>query len=506
MKWDLLYKSSQALAILTVRFNSTLPAEEIPFLADHDLSSPQGSSPLSHVLGISVDESFAEFSLLKIGGGKSGGAKSLSQQRNFLPRENLKNSLRKFLEKNAGVPVDRLYISLRFLEKILDYRLGGSVAQLVTEGFEHWMQIRSADPSAKSLSNPDLIFSVPERTSASGETLQEIQEEDLAMIEAKLKLMEVKRVCLHFLHAPLQPQNQNRAQAYFLERGFDVFVPPRSENPDEVSRWRANTLNASVSGTFLELHEDILAASEGLIPPENIFYLSAEKKIFQKENHLRLGSLFSTRAALLQTEKSEKEPPVDLLYLGLEKFSWLRAGRDPIWQSPWGEVELAHPFCVDLEIQPTSAITLNEFDEVDFSEKVEGFEPGPMCMGRGQKPTFLDLFGGDETLLQLEGLADRIAPTAFSKFKNTLTALAKGNSGKRPEPADTLIQNLRNLALRRLSMEMNLHSEKVKIIGPLAALLGQSLIAENKNWSLAEHSFSDSEAVAKAGLLWQGKS
>jgi N-methylhydantoinase A len=494
MKRDLLYKTLQALAILTVRFNSTLPAEDIPFLAD-----PVSTSPLSisHVLGISVDESFAEFNLLKVG--KAGATKSLSQQRNFLPRESLKNSLRKFLERNSETPVDRVYISLRFLEKILDYRLGGSVAQLVTEGFEHWMQIRSADPSAKSLSNPDLIFSVKERVCANGEILQEIQEEDLAMIEAKLKLMEVKRVCLHFLHAQLQPQNQKRAQTYFLEHGFDVFVPPRSENPDEVSRWRANTLNASVSGTFLELHEEILLACEGLVPTENIFYISGEKKVFQKENHLRLGSLFSTRAALLQVEKE----PVDLLYLGLEKFSWLKTGCDPVWQSPWGEVELAHPFCVDLEIQPTSAITLNEFDEMDFSEKVEGYEPGPMSMGRGQKPTFLDLFGDNETLLQLEGVADRIAPTGFSKFKNALTALSKGHSGKRAEPAETLIQNLRTVALRRLSMEMNLHADKIKLVGPLAPLLGKNLIADNKNWTVANHSFSDSEAVAQAGLIWQ---
>lgn len=447
-----------------------------------------------HFLGISVDESFVEIGLLSKN-------KLVDSQRSFLPRENLRSALRKFLEKHRSTPIDRAYVSLRFLEKILDYRLGGSVAQLVTEGFENWLQIRSSKPEAQSLSNPDLIFAVPERVSATGEIIKAIDEENLAQIEAKLKLMEVKRVCIHFLHAAAQPQNQSAARDFFVARGFDVFVPPASENPDEISRWRANTLNASMSGTFLEIQDEVAAACEGQVGPENIFYLSSEKKTFQKENHRRLGSLFSTRSAIVHTQGSD----ADLLYLGVEKFSWLRKSETPLWQSAWGEVELSHPLCVDLEIQPTSAIALNEFSELDFSEKIEGFEPGPIFMGRGQRPTFLDLYSEDENLKSLEGICDRIPATAGAKIKNTLTALAKTATARGGVEASALASKLRDLALDRISMEVNLCSEKIKIVGPLAPLLGPALLSRNPNWQLEKNPFVDSLSVAKAGADWAEK-
>ena len=89
-------------------------------------------------VGLSIGPSFAE--LCAIGPGKT------ISIRNYLPKESLKDLLKKFRsqlgESEAQTPL-RFQVQLRFLEKIFPTensitRLGGSVAQLVTAGFEDW--------------------------------------------------------------------------------------------------------------------------------------------------------------------------------------------------------------------------------------------------------------------------------------------------------------------------------------------------------------------------------
>ncbi len=453
----------------------------------------------STYLGISVDESFAEFSLIDATR-PSLLPQNLAQHRIYFSRESLKSALPAFLATHRALKPQKVFVSLRFLEKILEYRLGGSVAQLVTEGFENWLQIRSHHPSQQSLSNPEMIFPVKERTSADGEVLQELSLDDLETLAAKLKALEVKRICIHFLHSQLQPQNLQKAQAFFEERGFDVFVPQPSDN-EEITRWRANTLNASISGTFLELKEQIETACQEFLTPENIFFLSAQKKTFQNQKEYRLGSLFSTRTAVIENETAPS-----LLYLGLEKFSWIEKESERFWQSHWGPVELTHPRCLDLQIQPTSRIDLNLFGELDFSLQNDGFEPGPMTMGRGQKPTLLDLYAEDPAMGKILAVADRINPAGIQRFKNTLLALAKSSlsvgKGKSTE-VETIRRQLKEVALQRLGLEVHLQNPTaVHLVGPLASLLGPDLQKKYPEWTINADPFIDSRSVVFAGLRW----
>lgn len=450
-------------------------------------------------LGISIDESFAEFSLVK----NTTPYEVLANKRVYIPRDSLKTSLPAFLTEFAEHKPSLAFVSMRFLEKILDYKLGNSVAQLVSAGFENWMQIRSSHPNLQNLSNPELIFSVQERVLADGRILEEPSDESLEIIESKLKLMEVKRVCLNFLHSQVQPQNLKRVQDFLTERGFDVFSGVGIDNPDEVSRWRANTLNASVTSTFLELKEQIEEACKDLIATEKIHYLCSSKKVFQNEKQYRIGSLYSTRSAILHKQRNTTE----LLYLGLEKFSWLNRQVEKCWQSPWGLMDLEHPFCEDLQIQPTSLIAQNSFGELDFSEKNEGYEPGPMCMGRGQKPTLLDVFADDDKLKKTQGICERITAPGIQRFRSAMMAMAKstqksvGNS----QDVEKIIRQLRALALQRIAIEVDLKSSaNVKVIGPLSSVLGPELKAQY-GWDISSEKFVDSISVAIAGYEWMGK-
>jgi N-methylhydantoinase A len=257
-------------------------------------------------------------------------------------------------------------------------------------------------------------------------------------------------------------------------------------------------LNASISGTFLELKEQIEEGCKDFLGVDRIYYLSARKKVFQNEKQERLGSLFSTRTAIVDGESH------GLLYLGLEKFSWISAETENFWKSPWGLVELQHPVCVDLQIQPTCLIDLNIFGEMDFSAKVEGYEPGPMCMGRGQKPTLLDLYAEDAPLKSMPGVGERLSATGIQRFKSTLQALAKITKASKSLEHERLGQQLRDLALQRLALEVNLqNASTVQVRGPLAALLGPGLKKLFPHWHIDGENFEDSLAVAVSGCRWK---
>ncbi len=448
-------------------------------------------------LGISIDESFAEFSIVQKTSLTDGDL--VASHRVYLSRESVKTALPTFLAQNSEHKIQAAYVGMRFLEKMLDYKLGGSVAQLVTAGLENWLHLRSSHSQMNFITNPELIFAVNERTTANGQVQLELSIEELEQIEAKLKPLDTKRVCLHFLHSDKNQQNLKLAQTFFSDRGYDVYIPQHQAN--EVSAWRLNALNASVRGTFLETKEQIEEALTSTLNKENIHFVMGNASVCGDDKNSGLNCLFAARAAILFSEPQVTE----CLYLGLEKFSLLKHKTQNTWQSPWGPLAMTHPECLDLSIQPTSLLEVNAFRDLDVVSKNDGYEPGPMCMGRGQKPTFLDLFGEDERLTKIIALGDRLNANGQQRFKNTLLTLAKNSNSELTTMAeiDTLISNLKEYALKKLSQEVNINSTgTIKVIGPLAPLLGPSLRRLNTRWEITSNHYADSKALAIAGAAW----
>ncbi|MNJ98449.1 hypothetical protein D3C87_162150 [compost metagenome] len=449
------------------------------------------------VLGVSVGESFAEFSLVQNPATFSN-MKVLAQKRSYLPREGLKNSLQQFLTTHKDTPPEALFLSLRFLEKLLDFRLGGSVAQVVTEGFENWAQLRSNSTDLQPLSSPELVFSIRERMSAQGKVINALPVEDLEAIASKLKMMDCKRICIHFLHSGVNATHEIQAAEYFSAQGFEVFVPEKTENGDEVSRWRKNTLNASVSGTFAELKENILEATKDVLAPEKIFFLSGDGKVFQDTSCKRLSSIFAAHSAIAEVLGNKK---TDVLYLGLEKFTLLSSQCwSTTWESDWGLVENPHPYSKDLSLQPTAGLGLNAFEHLDFTSKVEGWEPGPMTLGRGQKPTFLDLWSESTEVQSLEGLKDRVVPAGQQRFKNTLLTLWKTCRLKDTE-MKAVIQELRQLSTQTVLLEslLNRKSDTLIVTGPLTPLFSAAF-KKDKTVTILSEDFIEARALAVAGM------
>ena len=62
----------------------------------------------------------------------------------YLPRHPLKTALPKFLKTLPDQDFSAAFVTSRQLERLFDFRLGGSTAQLVTAGFERWPFVNAA--------------------------------------------------------------------------------------------------------------------------------------------------------------------------------------------------------------------------------------------------------------------------------------------------------------------------------------------------------------------------
>ncbi|KYG62656.1 hydantoin utilization protein [Bdellovibrio bacteriovorus] len=442
------------------------------------------------LLGVSVGESFAEYSLLS-------DTKPVAQKRVYLARESLKQSLSQFVNDNAGQKPTQAFVSLRLPKKLLSYELSGAVAHITTEGFEHWLHLCAKSPE-QTLTSKDLLFSVKERVLANGTVEIPLDINDLEPVVAKLQMMDCKKVCLHFLHSATHPANLQVAKNYLQEKGLEVFTPENNDNPHEVSRWNKNALNATISSVFTDRKAEIVAALEGVLSKEEIYFLNSSGKLFQEDSSQNVNSLFSAGTALGHYFGALKK--ADVLYLGLESFLLISGSSwSSSWESPWGAVEVPHLKTIELGVQPTLGIALNTFGRFDFSKTQEGWEPGPMFLGRGQKPALLDLWAENAKLTKLPGLEDRFSPQGIQRFKNSFFALSK-ISQTRDSDISHLTKEMQSLTLQRLAMEayLNRQSEKLVVTGPLATVFANAF-KKDSHTLIETEEFSESYATALCG-------
>lgn len=383
---------------------------------------------LMQAIGIHVGASFAEISVWARGEKKSR-AKALF----YLPRQNLKSHLPKFLKTLPEPQFDAAFVTTRYLERLFDFRLGGSTAQLVTSGFEKWpflaagAQRKGWVRPAKSLpiSSADLSFAVDERVEADGRVSRPLDLTTLVPIAEKLKLMQVKRVCVHFLHAATNPVHEAAAAAWLREQGFEVSLPPSAPELPETARWRASTLEASFSGTFEELRSEIVAALAEFVPEDKI-RLHDGRGFRSFESASKVGCLFADDVLL------SREPGHGVfLQLETDQWSLLRREDTPVWHSPWGDVALPGPKRRLLAVQPTCPLESCGPGLVGPAEKTESFEPGPLCFGRGQKLMVFDLWAASPKLR--ESLSEHITDSHLNRRNSALIALARETKAKDPD-------------------------------------------------------------------------
>ncbi len=441
------------------------------------------------ILGLHVGVSFAEFSLLD-----SASYKVIASQRIYMPRLPLKSGLQKFVHNYISLnptqhKIEKIFFVSNLLEKMAPFRLGGSTAHLITEGWENqgWLsQTNSqATPPIRlpSVQSQDLVFGIKERLSSQGEILQPIDEAFIASIASKMKLMDVKRVCLHFLHSQKNPVHLNKAKNILIENGFEVHSA-EYDSDFSLEKNRRLSLSAALNGTWEDYRADLMAAVENAESTPEIFVLS--RKGFQPLNE----STDAVESMASLDHLWSFLPYENIVYLGFETFQQIFTKKNnQFWQSPWGR--LYRPQCEKrvLGVQPTKSLQMNLWNELDFSAVTEGFEPGPLALGRGQKLTVFDLYF--DQLQEFEELKDWLSPTAGSKIRSGLTALSKNSKNHIGEVA--LQTQLRDQFVQRLLFEIDSSQGPLHFFGFWNQLIGANLKGEKHKSSIAE-------IVARVGL------
>lgn len=408
------------------------------------------------VLSVNLGTSFADILCTE-------NSKILSSQKFYLPQVSLSNAVKQVL-KDQKKPIEQILVSSRFLEKILSTKLGGSVAQVVTAGFENWPLLRQStvgtcfdlnpnrlDP----LASQELIFGVKERVDFQGKVLEPLNIKDLEEVATKLKTMQMKKVCVNFLFANKNTSHQDQAVQYFREQGFDVFCAPRlAKTSDEIPSWRKNILNACLAGTFEEMQNELKKPFEGQSVPPILFLTENGSLVTPEPNSISSTMHGWTASALARAPEG-----YEVLYVGLENWWFVSNHRHhATWDSPWGLVEADLPSITKLRTQPTSEIKPDLFGSLQIAGDEVGYEPGPMCFGRAFRPTTFDILALEE-LIELPWIQD----AGLKKYKTTLGTFIKNTEEFEGLSPDKLNKHLLERFWETVCLEILLSSYSNKI-------------------------------------------
>lgn len=333
----------------------------------------------------------------------------------FNLKDPFKSRLPKIMQSLEDVKIESVFVSYRYLERIFKFKLGGSVAQVVSKGFENWLNLHQHNKvesifslkSAPDLSSLDMVFPIENPLDA----------ERLEALVSDLKKKEAKRICLNLVNSKQSPEDHAQLKRVLEENQFEVFDALNFDSENDISAWRTNLIEASLAGTFNEMKSEITEAFQAYAP-KSISLLA--NKFGGKNYRNILSGLFAIEDSFFDLAKTKYRLPdqFDVVHLGLENFSvWLNETSE--WQSPWGPTSIQTKKRIDLKVQPTNSFHLNSFDEVEISDVEESFEPGPMCLGRGKIPCVYDIINNDST-----------APELQKKIKDSFWALARSASGK----------------------------------------------------------------------------
>lgn len=304
----------------------------------------------------------------------------------YLPQEPLGPALKKFWSEHQFP--SQLLVCSNYVEKILDAKLGGSVAQVVTKGFEHWPYLSQPidrkffdhDAARMSpLAAQNLIFGIDERMTSTGAVEKAVDLNELAEIHEKMKAAKVERVCVNLLFGNRNSSHQKQVENYFKEQGYSVFTSENSAGTEnEMPTWRRNIMNACLSGVFEEHFDEV---KKSLSENENTPISWAHKNCITK-------SLFAWSHSIQNYLGSKNR---FVLYLGLENWILIDTHKtSDHWSSPWGEISASHPQFSILSVQPTLEVSSSIWGGIEAKPIKLGYEPGPISFGRALKPTVYD--------------------------------------------------------------------------------------------------------------------
>lgn len=423
------------------------------------------------VLGIFIGESFAELTLVD-----AKTKEKIDFQRWYLPRFSLKNYLSKYLAEKSITKLDSAYVTHRYLEKLFTFRVGGSVAQLITLGFEKTLNLEEKlisnstlwPQKPPSVSSAELVFSINEKVDSSGRVTKKVDLKELESISAKLKMMDIKKICLHLYNSNQNDENLKTAKAYLETEGFDLFIPESGPLELQFQHWRKNLIEAALTGTFLEMQEEIKSGLASALDEKQIHYLDSDLNWFQNEKNKRIGSLVALENLWMKMFPGlfKLNDTFDIFHFGLENFSLIQS-QIANWEIAWGKIPLQSYNRKDFQIQPTQSLKLNDNNELVIDKKELSFEPGPVTMGRGIIPCIYDILNFSQELAT--DLQDKLKRSLQALLRNsqrsTSTELALGSIRK----------NILDILAANIEFTKSKNSKQVVVYGYVADKIEKDL-------------------------------
>lgn len=384
--------------------------------------------------------------------------KEIFEKTVFLPQVSLKNLLTQTKQKLSEAGFENqesipFYIVTKYLDRLKNFRLGGSVAQVVATGFENSYSLMNTN--SLSLAAASLVISVNPETLST----------DLLQTElARIKKInpDANKVVIQLSEKTFSPAQQELVHSFFTQAEFHVFACAQPENLAAV---RKTLLDAGTEGT----KEEIISEIKEVFGEKTVVAFWCGNQFKQDfENHELFGSSNSFLASLAQSEKSDT-----IAYFDHEGFRLIQTQNQNVWQSPWGAIPVAHHECRELYPHPFSEVRLDHLSMICISQQPTQHEPGPVCAGRGIKPLVLDLF--HEEIAQIPSIKSLFSQfnseAQKQKLENHLAIIEKGQSENslktdRQEMKKQIIDNIRH------ELDQVSHRSKVKVAGPLAKIFG----------------------------------
>lgn len=453
---------------------------------------------MSWNVGLSLGESFAEFSAVK--------GRARIQRRWFLPKLSLVDGLAQIYKQNPELRGQKVHLTTRLAQVIMRHRAGAHVALLVTAGFEQWPRIRQpvkergftlTPKRFRPLLSEDLIFGITERTDAGGQIHTPLKTEELEFLIPKLQLTETKEVAVGFMHSNLNPAHEKAAADVLRNAGFEVLCSHEIEEPgNEIARWWRAVLNAYVAPAFHELEAQLEPVKKE--HDIQLAFWSSDGALFENDPRRYYSSTFGNVAALAGLKRLKKTRTI--LHLGLEQFLLLQSERrSAIWHSDFGPVALPAPEFRKTKIQPTQFIASDTLHGALFESLEAGYEPGPMLFGRTLRPTFVDILFLQKRLAGIDGLNELAAPGVEQRLEQSLHATFK-ETLETPNQAKKLIEEL-GLSILAQELSQEAAGPSIACTGALAPILAPLLQTKLKGLTLTVDKGADfAESLAAAAI------
>lgn len=376
----------------------------------------------------------------------------------FLPQISLKNLLQqtkiqlteKFADNTEIIPV---YVVTKYFDRLKQFRLGGSVSQVLLKGFENSYTLQ--DSRSLSLAAAQLIIAL--EPGQCEPTQLAIELERIKKINPDLNKIVMALPEDKFSASQLEIINR-----YFSSEGLKLFL---CSQPYNQSQLRKTLLNAGSEGTKEEISSDIreLIGDSSLIK-----YFCHNGFQVEFENCELFNSVNNFFAFFLKSKKLS-----NCAFFDIETFRYLHQNQERVWNSPWGPVPVTHFQQTELSVHPFAEIKLNQLSMLHIEPGVNQLEPGPVVSGRAIKPLVLDLFFED---LQKNPLAASLfaqlgQESLRLKISNLFSVLEKGQKNAALYMS---VADLKLTVIRSLLTEIKHCNEdqKAKLIGPLAGLFG----------------------------------